>query len=66
MRAVCVGQVMTAITSKVIESPPACGSIFSMFTTFGTPQDVTLASLRVEHMFAAVDATRAVIRSQVP
>jgi hypothetical protein len=36
-----------------------------MFTTFGTPQDITLASLRVEHMFAADDVTRAVIRSQV-
>ena len=26
---------------------------FSMFTTFGKPQDITLASLRAEHMFAA-------------
>ncbi len=33
-------------------------ALFSMFTTFGTPQDITLASLRVEHMFAADDATR--------
>jgi transcriptional regulator with XRE-family HTH domain len=40
-------------------------AFFSMFTTFGTPQDITLASLRVEHMFAADDATRTVIRSQV-
>jgi transcriptional regulator with XRE-family HTH domain len=40
-------------------------AFFSMFTTFGTPQDITLASLRVEHMFAADDATRAVIRAQV-
>lgn len=40
-------------------------AFFSMFTTFGTPQDITLASLRVEHMFAADDATRAVIRTQV-
>lgn len=40
-------------------------AFFSMFTTFGTPQDITLASLRVEHMFAADDATRSVIRSQV-
>lgn len=36
-------------------------SFFSMFTTFGSPQNITLASLRVEHMFAADDATRAVI-----
>jgi transcriptional regulator with XRE-family HTH domain len=40
-------------------------AFFSMFTTFGTPHDITLASLRIEHMFAADDATRAVIRSQV-
>lgn len=40
-------------------------SFFSMFSTFGTPQDITLASLRVEHMFAADDVTRAVIASQV-
>ena len=40
-------------------------AFFSMFTTFGTPQDITLASLRVEHMFAADDATRAVVSTQV-
>jgi transcriptional regulator with XRE-family HTH domain len=33
-------------------------AFFSMFTTFGTPQDITLASLRVEHMFAADKHTR--------
>lgn len=31
---------------------------FSAFTTFGTPLDVTIASLRVEHMFPADEATR--------
>lgn len=41
-------------------------AFFSMFTTLGTPQDITLASLRVEHMFAADDATRAVLTAQVP
>ncbi len=40
-------------------------AFFSMFTTFGTPQDITLASLRVEHMFAADAGTRAVIAAQV-
>jgi transcriptional regulator with XRE-family HTH domain len=40
-------------------------AFFSMFTTFGTPQDITLASLRVEHMFAADEATAGMIRSQV-
>ena len=36
-------------------------AFFSMFSTFGTPQDITLASLRVEHVFAADEATRAVV-----
>jgi transcriptional regulator with XRE-family HTH domain len=40
-------------------------SFFSMFSTFGTPQDITLASLRVEHLFAADEATRAVLLAQV-
>lgn len=40
-------------------------AFFSMFTTFGTPQDITLASLRVEHMFAADEVTRQVLKSQV-
>jgi transcriptional regulator with XRE-family HTH domain len=40
-------------------------AFFSMFTTFGTPQDITLASLRVEHMFAADTATREVLLAQV-
>lgn len=40
-------------------------AFFSMFTTFGTPQDITLESLRVEHMFAADAATRAVLERQV-
>ena len=41
-------------------------AFFSMFTTFGTPQDITLASLRVEHLFAADPATQAVLREQLP
>ncbi|MGB3515505.1 MAG: helix-turn-helix transcriptional regulator [Elainellaceae cyanobacterium] len=40
-------------------------AFFSMFTTFGTPQDITLASLRVEHMFAADAETQALIKAQV-
>jgi transcriptional regulator with XRE-family HTH domain len=36
---------------------------FSMFTTFGTPNDITLASLRVEHMFPADESTRLVLRT---
>ncbi|MCU0646362.1 MAG: helix-turn-helix transcriptional regulator [Gemmatimonadaceae bacterium] len=40
-------------------------AFFSMFTTFGTPRDITLASLRVEHLFPADDATRAILTAQV-
>lgn len=40
-------------------------AFFSMFTTFGTPQDITLASLRVEHMFAADAHTRSVLEAHI-
>lgn len=40
-------------------------AFFSLFTTFGTPLDITLASLRVEHLFAADDATGALLAAQV-
>jgi transcriptional regulator with XRE-family HTH domain len=40
-------------------------SFFSMFTTFGTPYDITLASIRVEHLFPADADTAAVLRSRV-
>ncbi|MBS7806087.1 helix-turn-helix transcriptional regulator [Variovorax sp. PCZ-1] len=40
-------------------------AFFSMFSTFGTPQDITLASLRVEHVFAADDLTRSVVHANV-
>ncbi len=36
-------------------------AFFSMFSTFGSPQDITLASLRVEHVFAADAATKGVV-----
>lgn len=38
-------------------------AFFSMFSTFGTPQDITLASLRVEHVFPADAKTRAVLEA---
>jgi len=34
-------------------------TFFSTFTTFGAPLDVTVAALRVEHLFPADAATRA-------
>jgi transcriptional regulator with XRE-family HTH domain len=41
-------------------------AFFSMFSTFGTPQSISVASLRIEHLFAADEATRAVLQAQVP
>lgn len=40
-------------------------AFFSLFTTFGTPQDITLASLRVEHLCAADAHTRSVMQREV-
>ncbi|WP_181706099.1 helix-turn-helix domain-containing protein [Chthonobacter rhizosphaerae] len=40
-------------------------AFFSMFTTFGTPQDIGLASLRVEHIFPADEATARIVRAAV-
>lgn len=39
-------------------------AFFSMFTTFGTPYDISLASLRIEHVFAADDTTRVLIERE--
>ncbi len=40
-------------------------AFFRMFSTFGSPQDITLSSLRVEHMFAADDATKCALLKYV-
>jgi transcriptional regulator with XRE-family HTH domain len=40
-------------------------AFFSMYTTFGTPYDITLESLRLEHLFPADEQTRAVLTSQL-
>jgi hypothetical protein len=37
-------------------------NFLSTFTTFGMPQDITLASLRIEHLIPADDATWQVMR----
>jgi transcriptional regulator with XRE-family HTH domain len=44
-----------------LESPRGELAFFSTFTTFGSPLDVTVASLRVEHLFPADAATRAAL-----
>lgn len=56
---------MAPVLTTRFSTPHGDLAFFSMFSTFGTPQDITLASLRVEHIFAADDATRAVIAAQV-
>ena len=48
-----------------LASPHGKLAFFSMFSTFGTPQDITLASLRVEHLLAADEATARVLRERV-
>lgn len=40
--------------------------LFSMFSSFGAPLDVTLASLRIEHLFAADAATAEALRGDRP
>jgi transcriptional regulator with XRE-family HTH domain len=40
--------------------------LFSVFSTFGTPQHITLASLRIEHLFAADEATARVLAAFDP
>ena len=37
-------------------------NFLSTFTTFGMPQDITLASLRIEHLIPADDFTWQVMR----
>ncbi len=56
---------MAPVMTTRFASPRGELAFFSMFTTFGTPQDITLASLQVEHMFAADEATRAILFAEV-
>ena len=51
--------------TTVFTSPYGELAFMSMFTTFGTPQDITLASLRVEHLFPADEATISVLNKHV-
>jgi len=47
----------TPLLVTKFDTPLGPLAFFSMFTTFGTPQDISLASLRVELLFAADAAT---------
>ena len=53
------------VLSTRLRTPVGALSFFSTFTTFGTPLDITVASLRVEHQFAADEATERAMRSLV-
>ena len=57
-------QTAPVLTTR-FDTPHGELAFFSMFSTFGTPQDITLASLRVEHLFAADAVTRAVVAQHV-
>jgi len=46
-----------------IRSPQGELNFLSIFTTFGMPQDITLASLRIEHLIPADAATWQVMRA---
>jgi transcriptional regulator with XRE-family HTH domain len=52
------GHKLPPVMTTRFSTPHGELAFFSMFTTFGTPQDITLESLRVEHMFAADEKTR--------
>ncbi len=52
---------MTPVLTTRFATPHGELAFFSMFSTFGTPQDITLASLRVEHIFAVDDHTQQVM-----
>jgi transcriptional regulator with XRE-family HTH domain len=56
---------MAPVLTTRFATPHGELAFFSMFSTFGTPQDITLASLRVEHVFPADAATRAVLTAQL-
>lgn len=57
---------MAPVLTTRFATPHGELAFFSMFSTFGTPQDITLSSLRVEHVFPADEATRAVLTAQLP
>jgi transcriptional regulator with XRE-family HTH domain len=58
-------KVTTPILTSRFDTPFGELAFFSMFTTFGRPQDITLASLVIEHLFAADESTGRILSSQV-
>ena len=47
------GTPRSPVLATRLRTPVGLLSFFSTFTTFGTPLDITVASLRVEHQFPA-------------
>ena len=56
------GTTQSPVLSTRLRTPAGKLSFFSTFTTFGTPLDITVASLRVEHQFAADEQTAEAMR----
>ena len=56
---------LSPVLSTRLRTPVGPLSFFSTFTTFGTPLDITVASLRVEHQFAADPQTAQALRQLV-
>ncbi|WIV97162.1 MmyB family transcriptional regulator [Kinneretia aquatilis] len=56
-------QLAPVLTTRFATVHGELAFFFSMFSTFGTPQDITLASLRVEHVLPADAKTRAVLEA---
>ncbi|MBA3479640.1 MAG: helix-turn-helix transcriptional regulator [Lautropia sp.] len=50
------------VLATTLRTPSGRLSFFSAFTTFGTPLDITVASLRVEHQFPADPQTDRLMR----
>ena len=56
------GTPRSPVLATRLRAPSGRLSFFSTFTTFGTPLDITVASLRVEHQFPADAETRRAMR----
>ena len=56
-------QEMPPLVLTRIRSPQGELSLLSTFTTFGMPQDITLTSLRIEHLIPADESTWQVMRA---
>ena len=54
---------LAPVLATRLRTPAGRLSFFSAFTTFGTPLDITVASLRVEHQFPADEPTRVAMRA---